>query len=91
MKIPGVHNYEYVTKKYMFDLLQEKYHPNEKMIDRLTHSLMTEEDVKNFIQIVVDAFERGYLKAVNDYREQFRKIGYQVNIVADTKPHSKEG
>lgn len=78
-------NYQYAAKKYIFDILQERYEPNEIMITRLAHFLTSEKDVKDFCQIVADAFSQGYVKAVNDYKEQLNKVGYQVKIVGDTK------
>ena len=78
--MPGMFNYRTVTKKYVFDMLQEHYIKHEKMIDRLSHYLITEEDVKEFCEIIAAAYSQGYLKAVNDYKEQLRKIGYDVSI-----------
>ena len=84
MILPNEHK-QYVVKKYLFDLLQEKYAPNQTFIDRITHYLVTDQDMQDFTKMFVDTFERGYLKAVNDYREQFKKIGYDVNIVPEKK------
>lgn len=75
------HNTQYITKKYLFDLLQEKYEPNERMIDRLAHYLTSEQDMKDFVQIFLDSFEKGYTKAINDYKDQLRKLGYEVRNV----------
>lgn len=73
-------NYQSVAKKYMFDILQERYLASENMINRLTHYLTGEQDVKDFCQIVADAYSQGYVKAVNDYREKLKQIGYDVKI-----------
>lgn len=67
-------------KKVMFDLLQERYSPNEQIIERLGSSLSTEKDVKEFFKLVTDIYEGAYLKAVKDHREQLEKMGLVANI-----------
>lgn len=79
--IPGMINFQYVVKKYAFDLLQEKYEHNQTMIERMAHYLTSEKDVKDFCKIIMDAYAKGYSKAVNDYKEQLTKLGYEVNVV----------
>jgi hypothetical protein len=81
--IPGVVNFQYVAKKYVFELLQEKYEPNQAMIERMAHYLATEKDVTDFCKIIMDAYAKGYSKAVNDYKEQLAKMGYEVNVVTN--------
>jgi hypothetical protein len=78
--MPGMINYPAITKKYVFDLLQGRYVVNENMINRLTHYLTSEQDVKDFCQIIADSYSQGYLKAVNDYRQKLKEVGYDVTI-----------
>lgn len=80
-----IHNYAYVAKKYAFDLLKERYAPNEDIIGRMAHYLATEQNVRAFGQLLVNAFSRGYDKAVADYRAKLRDMGYDVRIVAEKK------
>ena len=80
---PGAQTYQFLAKKYAFDLLKDRYAANEQFIDRITYHLATEQDVRDFAKLFVDAYEQGFLKAVNDYKEQLRKIGYEVNIMAE--------
>jgi hypothetical protein len=87
--IPGSNMLQYAAKKYLFDLLQEKYGEHEMIIARTTHYLATEKDVYDFTKMVADAFERGYLKAVADYKDQLTKLGYQVKVVPENQ--SKDG
>lgn len=79
----GLHNYQHFAKKYLFDILQERYIDNEPMINRITHHLSSENDVRDLVKVVVDAFERGYMKAVADYKDQLVKLGYQVTVGPD--------
>lgn len=73
-------NYTVVAKKYLFDILQERYQSNEPIISRMTHYLTSEKDVKDFCQIAADAFSKGYSKAVEDYKEQLSKLGYKATL-----------
>lgn len=73
---------QHTAKKYVFDILQEKYEKNESIIERLSHYLATEKDVREFINLFVDSYEKGYLKAVDDYRDKLREMGYDVHIKA---------
>lgn len=73
-------------KKYLFELLKEKYSKNEKFIDRLSTSVSTKEDYEALSVFVADIFESGFVRAVNQYKEQFAKMGMQVKIVPEEKP-----
>ena len=80
-----IHNYSYMAKKYVFDLLLERYGPNEEIVTRMTHYLASEKDVQKFCQLFVDAYSKGYEKAVADYRKKFEELGYNVQIVAERR------
>lgn len=69
------------VKKYMYDLLQDRYPKHEKFIDRMIEWMQTNEDVEGWSALAVDLFELGFLKAVKEYREQVEKMGYSVNVV----------
>lgn len=69
------------VKKSMFEVLQERYMQNEQIIDRLSVSLMTENDVKQFLKLVTDVYETAYMKAVNDHKEQLQKLGLVAKVV----------
>lgn len=73
-------------KRYLFELLKERYSRNERFIDRLSSQIMTKEDYENLGIFITDVFETGFLKAMNEYKEQFEKMGMKVNIVAEEKP-----
>lgn len=73
-------------KKYLFEILKERYAKNEKFIDRLASNITTKEDYGDLGSFITDIYEIGFLKAVAEYKEQFEKIGMKVNIVAEEKP-----
>lgn len=72
-------------KKTMFELMKERYHQNEMIIERIAASLTTENDIKGFFKMVTDIYEMGYLKSVGDHQEQLKKLGLIANIVAEKK------
>jgi GTP1/Obg family GTP-binding protein len=76
-----------VIKKYLFEMLGERYIKNEKFIDRLTSVVTTKEDYENLGTFITDIFEVGFIRAVDQYKEQLAKIGMKVNIVPEEKPH----
>jgi hypothetical protein len=75
--------YKVAIKKYLNDLLPEKYVQYQELIERLSHHMITEGDAKQFIQLAVDLYERGYTKAVDDYREKLEPYGIKISIGRD--------
>lgn len=73
-KVPAV-------KKMMFDFLKDRYPRNDQIIERLTTALQTENDMQEFVRLMMDVYETGYMRAVEDHREQLKKIGLQVKVV----------
>jgi len=80
--------YPYVVKKYVFDILQERYSAYEEVLSRVTYHMTTEKDVREFCQMVADSYSKGYEKAVQDYKVKLRELGYEVAIVSG---HSNAG
>lgn len=73
-------------KKYLFEILKERYPRNEKFIDRLAIGTSTKEDYEGLSMLIADIFETGFLRAVDQYKEHFDKMGMKVNIVSEEKP-----
>ena len=73
-------------KRYLFEILKERYGKNEKFIDRLASNITTKEDYESLGAFITDIYEIGFLKAVKEYKEQFEKMGMRVNVVAEEKP-----
>lgn len=70
-------------KRYLFELLKERYSKNEKFIDRFSSTITSQQDYEDFGKLIVDIFEVGFLRAVNQYKEQFEKMGMKINIVPE--------
>lgn len=73
-------------KKYMFDILQERYAKNENFIERLIGVLKTSRDSEEFGTFIVDVYETGFLKAINEHKEALEARGLEANIVSE--PHA---
>lgn len=73
-------------KKYLFEILRDRYVKNEKFIDRLASTITTNEDYESLGALVADVFETGFMKAVNEYKDQLAKVGLKVNIVPEQGP-----
>jgi len=77
-------------KKVMFELVKERYQSNEPIIEKLSTTLSSEKEVKEFFKLATDLYEIGYLKSVEDHREQLKKLGLNARITQGTQ-ESKEG
>lgn len=72
-------------KKYLYEILKNKYAQNEGIIDRITSQLSLEGDSQDFIRLIGDIFESGYIIAVDQHKEALSKIGMKVTITNDNK------
>lgn len=66
------------VRKFLFEILQDKYSPYQDIIERVSHSLVTRQDIDSFGKLILAVFEKGYLKAINDNREALRQRGIEV-------------
>ena len=69
-------------KKSMFEILKERYGKNEQILERLSSHLIVEKDLKDFLAMIIDVYEIGFLKAVEDQKEQLKKLGLGVKITS---------
>lgn len=84
---PFFQNAQSITiKRYLFEILQERYAKNEKFIERMASTVVTKEDYDGLGSLVTDLFEIGFLRAIDQYKEQLNKMGIKVNIVPEQKP-----
>ena len=65
-------------KKYMFEMLQERYSRNEDIITRVSDNIMSEKDSQAFGQLIVDVYEKGFSTALD------------VNITSTISPEKKD-
>jgi len=67
-------------KKLVFEISKTKYVENEEIIERLCSLILTKHDGGKFIKLIMDIYESGYKKSVNDHKEILEKLGYSVKI-----------
>jgi hypothetical protein len=78
-------------KKVMYEILKERYGNNEQIIERISTCLTTDYDMQSFFKIVTDIYEKAYMKAVNDHKDQLKKLGLSARIVDPSDYPSKDG
>ena len=70
----------FTLKKWFVELLEHKYPPHDDIIERVAVSLTTENDLKQFGDLITAVFERGYRKAIDDYKGQVEKLGLKITV-----------
>jgi hypothetical protein len=73
-------------KKHIFEMIGGRYGRNERFIERLVGQVNTKEDYEGLGTFLADLFESGFLRAVDQYKDQFAKMGMKVNVVPEEKP-----
>jgi hypothetical protein len=73
---------EIYIKKYIFDILQEKYGKHEKFVEQFSKKITSKEELEDFGKLIAEIYECGFLKAFNDYKKQIEKFGYKIEIGA---------
>lgn len=72
-------------QKCIFEILKDKYGKHQNISERISLSLLTDSDTKEFLALLMELYEVGYLKAVNDHKEQLEKLGLRAAIVQESK------
>lgn len=68
-------------KKFMVQVIPERAGLYEELFTRLSAALVTDNDMKLFGEMINDVMSAGYKKAVEDYRTQINKLGYEVSLI----------
>lgn len=69
-------------KKFMLQVMGDRVGPYDDLLTRLGTSLVTDNDLKVFGEMVNDILGIGYRKAIDDYREQLNKLGINVSLIS---------
>lgn len=75
-------------KKISFDLLKERYGNYEKIIDQVSKNITNNKEYEEFGKFLLEFYEAGFFKAVEDHRQELKKLGYKVTL-KETKPIEK--
>ena len=68
-------------KKFLYEILKDRYVENEKFIERMCNDLRLQEDMENFIKLINDSYQMGFLLSVDQHKEALAKVGLKVNLV----------
>ena len=73
----------FTVKKWLHQILENKYHNYESLAERVSTSLVTDKDLEEFGKLLADLYEAGFLKAMNQYKEQMDNLGIKVKIMSE--------
>ena len=71
----------FTLKKWFAELLKEDYSPHDQIIERMSTSITTEKDLKDLGKLIMKLYEKAYLKAVDDYKEQAENMGIKISVI----------
>lgn len=74
---------EHAVKQYFQELLKERCAKNKEIIEKISHYIVTDRDLKELGILIADLFETGYMKATEDYKDQLKGLGLEVKIKAE--------
>lgn len=79
--LPNPNKFNLFLKEYLEKLLnKEKLENHAEVIEKISYQMHTDRDFKLFMQLLIEIYESGYVRAINDYRSEFEKYGIKVNI-----------
>ena len=85
----------FVIKKYMAEILKDKFPIHQEILERLSINLVTANDLQAFGKLISDIYQTGYLKAINEHQELLNKLGYKVKFTTPVSntifPQEKSG
>lgn len=73
----------FAVRKYLFEMLKERYPKNADYIERLSAGVTTKGDYEALGSLMADVYEAGFVRAVDQYKEQLAKMGMRVNVVPE--------
>jgi hypothetical protein len=71
----------FTIKKWLAELLENKYTPFDDLIERIGMSLVTDNDLQSFGKLVTTIYESGYLRAMNQCKKNLDDMGIKVKVV----------
>ena len=77
-------------KEQMFQVLQERYRQNEKIIERISSLLENEDDVRGFLSLALSCYESGFIRCLEEQKEKLKELGIDVTVVANKPPPTPE-
>ena len=71
-------------RRFMATILGQKYPEYDDLLQRSSFYLVTDKDLALFSKMISDTYEVGYMKAVEDYKDQLQKLGVKIKISQKT-------
>lgn len=74
------HPQQIALHKYLVSILEERSNNHRNVISRISHFIVTDQDVREFVAMIGDVYEKSYLKALQDYHKQLEAAGIKVSV-----------
>ena len=75
----------FTVKRWLYQILENKYHKYESIAERISTSLVTERYLEEFGKLIIDLYEKGFLNATGQYKEQLEGLGIKTKIISEDK------
>jgi predicted nucleic acid-binding Zn ribbon protein len=72
--------YQSALRKYVYNILQDKYGPHHLVVERIGHSLATDQDALDFLKMLAAIYETAYMKGIADFQTGLKKQGYDFDF-----------
>jgi hypothetical protein len=82
VQLPQFDPYTRAIKKYMFDIMPEKYTTlTDEVIDRICHAIVTKQDAEHLIRFLGDIYQAGHAAAIKNATETLEKHNIKLTIL----------
>lgn len=82
---PGINPFPTSLKKFLFEILGNKFEQHDIVIDKLCDNVSSPKEFERISKFIVAIYESGYLKSVEQHREILSKAGIETHVVAEKK------
>ena len=70
------------AKKVFYEILGQKYGKHESVIENITENVANEKQYQEFGKLILDVYEAGFFKAIEQHKAALEQYGLKANIVA---------
>jgi hypothetical protein len=82
MQLPHMNPYSRVIKKYLVNIIADKYDPAlDDVADRLTVGIVNKRDAENLIRLLGALYEAGYNQAIEAAQAAMAERGLKVKVM----------
>lgn len=78
----------FTMKRWFYDLLGMDYSSHDTIIERVSTALTTQKDLEDFGKLIGQVYEKGFRRAIDEYKKEVEKLGLKVNIVPPPEAQS---